>query len=98
MKLYEKLMKTRKDTVARVTSRIAQRYGVRGIQGTVNDCPECGHPALVGEEVHKCCPHCGVSAEGAAEIEIIFGYRRLRTQDDYAVPQSYCRQCRTRRG
>lgn len=39
------------------------------------------------------CPCCGVSAEGEAEIEEVFGYRNMG--DGRTIPQSYCRECRS---
>jgi hypothetical protein len=43
-------------------------YPRRGIS---RSCIKCGHiPGF-----HKCCNHCGATANGAKEIEQIFGFR-----------------------
>ncbi|QWT17521.1 hypothetical protein KPC83_06715 [Collinsella sp. zg1085] len=38
------------------------------------------------------CPHCGLIAHDREEIEVLFGYRY-----GGAVPQSWCRKCRSSR-
>lgn len=39
------------------------------------------------------CPCCNIRAESLNEIETIFGWRTMET--DEIIPQSYCRSCRS---
>ena len=61
-------------------------------RGIARKCGVCGH----APGMHKCCPSCRASADGEAEIETTFGFRRLRSTDGtpYETPQPWCRACR----
>lgn len=61
-------------------------------RGISRPCNQCGHaPGL-----HKCCYHCGATANGEPEIEHVFGFRLMSDSrgDNYEVPQPWCRACR----
>lgn len=73
----------------RVQKILRQRYNVSEIRGITRSCP-CGHQA----GSHKCCPSCNVSAEGMAEVEVIFGFRKREPDVNFVIPQSHCRECR----
>ncbi len=60
--------------------------------GIARACPICD--AAAG--MHKCCPSCSASANGEPEVEERFGFRRPRDAT-YAIPQTWCRPCRTLR-
>jgi hypothetical protein len=63
-------------------------------RGLARPCQVCGHPPAM----HKCCPACGVTADGDVDVEATFGFRRLHSADgeSYDVPQTWCRACRKR--
>ena len=42
----------------------------------------------------KTCPRCGLEGD----IDLNFGWRRMRREDDYVVPQSHCTECRKTEG
>ena len=68
------------------TARATERRGL------ARPCQVCGHaPAM-----HKCCPACGATANGDADVEVTFGFRRMRSVDGvpYETPQTWCRACR----
>lgn len=61
-------------------------------RGIARECSVCGHAA----GMHKCCPSCGVMADGEIAVETLFGFRWMRSSDGeaYEVPQPWCRTCR----
>lgn len=63
------------------------------LNGIKRDCPMCDHPP----GLHKCCPQCGESAEGADDIGAVFGFRAMKPEDkdQYYIPQTWCRKCRS---
>lgn len=58
--------------------------------GILRSCGTCDHPP----GMHKCCPQCGESADGEEQIDEIFGFRTMKPEDEYQVPQTWCRECR----
>jgi hypothetical protein len=60
-------------------------------KGIARKCSVCGHtPGM-----HKCCTHCGVSADGEKNIDQVFGFRTIkRKRGRVQIPQPWCRRCR----
>ena len=62
-------------------------------RGTSRTCATCDHAS----GMHKCCSRCKATANGEDAIERIFGFRVMSDSRgaSYAVPQSWCRSCRS---
>lgn len=63
---------------------------VHQIRGQAESCGVCGE----AKEFHACCPQCGVTTNGLAEMEMLFGFRRMDDDDPKVIPQSNCHECR----
>lgn len=87
---YSDLKARKEASLERVLSKIASKYDVSEVKGIQMECPQCGHePGL-----HKCCPQCRVMANDPATIELLFGYRRMNSEDNFVLPQARCYSCR----
>lgn len=61
------------------------------VEGISRPCKQCGATGL-----HKCCPRCGEAANGAKDIDEVFGFRAIKNAAGVATyrPQTWCRSCR----
>jgi len=98
--LYEALVKKKTTIGNKVTTQESKERAKRELRKRLRphiqhfrplqyDCTRC---ATGRGKFHKCCPRCGGQANGIAEIEHKFGWRKSKTK--FKNPQPWCRNCR----